>query len=254
MFSLQRISRFWLTKAAAVVLAGVLLGGCATTGGFAPGVGTKYQYNLTMVAPSQTTDLTHRDERVLIQFKPDEAAMKFQIQNISDQEMTVVWDRASIGVEGRFYPVRHASTLYTDSASSMSIILPPLGYLRDLLIPAENIRFDGEKWVEADLLPTVDGNDAALRSMIRGSVGKQISVILPLRFGDTEAIYEFAFKVSSVRPIAWRDYQPVTRVPAPPVVHRSSGPLDQVTVAVIALGVLGFVAFIVSIAKDTPTE
>lgn len=251
---LQYISATWWSKGVTVALAGSLLAGCAASSGFRPGVGTKYQYTYAMVAPVAAADLTYRDERIIIQFRPDEAAFKFQLQNVSDAEMTVEWDRASIGVEGRFYPVRHATTLYSDSVSGASIILPPFGFLRDLLLPAENIRFDGTQWVELDLLPTVDAEDPQLRAAIRGGVGKQVSVILPLKFGLREVIYEFAFRVSSVRPIAWRDHLPVARIPAPPVMKKPASTLDQVTVAVIALGVLGFVAFLVSVAKDTPQE
>ncbi len=251
---LQNISATWWAKGLTVILTGSLLVGCAASGGFRPGVGTKYQYTYAMVAPVAAADLTYRDERIIIQFRPDEAAFKFQLQNVSDVELTVDWDRTSIGVDGRFYPVRHATTLYSDSVSGASIILPPFGFLRDLLLPAENIRYDGTQWVESDLLPTVDGEDPQLRAAIRGGIGKQVSVILPLRFGEREEIYEFAFRVSSIRPIAWRDHQPLARIPAPPVMKKPAGTLDQVTVAVIALGILGFVAFIVSVAKDTPQE
>lgn len=254
MVGLQQLTTRWWSKGLTAYLAGSLLVGCAASSGFRPGVGTKYQYTYAMVAPVAAADLTFRDERIIIQFRPDEAAFKFQLQNVSDEEMMVDWSRASLGVEGRFYPVRHATTLYSDSVSGSSILLPPFGFLRDLLLPSENIRFDGAVWVETDLLPTVDAEDPQLRAAIRGSVGKQVSVILPLTFGGREEIYEFAFRVTSVRTIAWRNYRPVTRIPAPPVLQKPAGPLDQVTVAIIALGVLGFVAFIVSVAKDTPRE
>ena len=254
MYWLQGISRTRWSKVLAAVLAAFLLTGCAGTGGFRPGAGTKYQYTYAMVAPTQSAELAHQDDRIIIQFRPDEAAMRFQLQNVSDVEMSVDWSRASIGVEGRFYPARHSTTLYHDSADGPSVILPPLGYIRDLVIPVENVGFDGERWSEKDLLPTVDAGEPALRAAIRGSVGKQISVILPLRFGEDEVIYEFAFRVTSVRPISWRDYRPTPRVPAPPFVRRPSGTIDQLTVAVIALGVLGFAAFVLSVSKDTPSE
>ena len=254
MFSLQQMVQNRASKAMALTLAAMLSGGCAVTSRFTPGVGSKYQYTYSMVAPTESADLTYKDERIIIQFRPDDSAMKFQLQNVSEVELIMDWRHAALGIEGRFYPVRHATTLYSDSTGGGSMILPPLGYVRDLMIPSENLRFDGERWLEEDLLPTVDRNDSALRAAIRASVGKQISVILPLRFGEQEMLYEFAFRVSSVRTIAWRDYRPEKRVPAPPVVQRSSGAIDQVTVAVIALGVLGFVAFVLSVAKDTPTE
>ncbi|MCU0453637.1 MAG: hypothetical protein MUE68_08240, partial [Bacteroidetes bacterium] len=94
----------------------------------------------------------------------------------------------------------------------------------------------------------------ALRTEIRRSVGKQVSVILPLRFGQEEVTYEFAFRVSAVRSIAWRDHRPVPREPSPPVVKKSSSQIDQVTLAVIAVGVLGFVAYTLSLSKNPPTE
>jgi hypothetical protein len=253
MRSLQSIARSRIARPIAALLASLVLGGCAATGGYTPGQGGKYQYTYAMVAPSNSADLTHRDERIIIQFRPDDAAMKFQLQNLSDGELSIDWGRASIGVEGRFYPVRHAMTLYGDSARG-SMLLPPMGYMRDLVIPAENIRFDGEQWVETDLLPTMDRGSDALRTEIRGSVGKQVSVILPLLFGQDVVTYEFAFRVASVRSIAWRDFRPVERVPAPPVIKRKSGKLDQMTVAVIAIGLLGFATFVLSQSKNPPSE
>lgn len=253
MTGLQSVARSRAVRPTAVMLAALLLGGCAASAGYTPGQGGKYQYTYAMVAPTTSADLTHRDERIIIQFRPDDAAMKFQLQNLSDVELSVDWGRASIGVEGRFYPVRHATTLYGDSARG-SMLLPPMGYVRDLVIPAENIRFDGEQWVETDLLPTTDRGSDALRTEIRGSVGKQVSVVLPLRFGQEEVTYEFAFRVATVRSIAWRDFRPVERVPAPPGGKRASGRLDQVTLAVIAIGVLGFAAYALSQSKNPPSE
>lgn len=254
MSGMQSLARSRVAPPTAALLAALLLGGCAASAGYTPGQGGKYQYTYAMVAPSTSADLTHRDERIIIQFRPDDAAMKFQLQNLSNVELSIDWGRASIGVEGRFYPVRHATNLYGDSAATVSMLLPPMGYMRDLVIPAENIRFDGEQWVETDLLPTMDRGSDALRTEIRGSIGKQVSVILPLRFGQEELIYEFAFRVASVRAIAWRDFRPIERVPAPPFTNRESDKLDQVTVAVIVIGLLGFATFVLSQSKNPPSE
>ena len=132
--------------------------------------------------------------------------------------------------------------------------MPPLGYLRDVVIPRDNIYNDGVKWVELDLLPTTDHRSLLLQESIQKSVGKRISLMLPIIFGSTTKNYRFDFQVDAVKRIAWKDYVPSKRVPAPLKPEHTVTALDNVTTAVIVVGVLGFSAYVLSIKKNPPTE
>jgi hypothetical protein len=238
----------------AIVLSAGLFVSCATTSQFSPGKGSKYQYAYKLVYPVENSNLFFQDDSVIIQFKFDEAAIRFQLQNISESYLTINWDKASINIQGRYSGIRHARNLYGDSVSNNSIVLPPLGYIRDIAIPRDNIYNDGDRWVEIDLLPTIDHKSLELKESIEKSVGRRIGLLLPMMFGSTAKNYEFDFQVDSVKRISWKDYEPFQRVPEPPNPKRAVLGLDNVTTAIIAVGVLGFSAYVLSIKKSPPSE
>jgi hypothetical protein len=194
------------------------------------------------------------DDSVIIQFKIDEAAIQLQLQNISESNVTLDWGRASISINGRYFVVRHASNFYNDTTRSNSIILPPLGYLYDAAIPRDNIYYDGSNWVELDLLPTTDHRSLPLQESIQKSAGERMSLMLPIIFGSTAKNYKFDFQVESVKRIAWKDYVPLKRVPSPPSPRHPATALDNVTTAVIVVGVLGFSAYFLSVKKNPAIE
>jgi len=242
-------------KTVVLYIIAVMMTGCGAGSQFAPGKGRKYRYVFSMVAPVVDRRMIFQDERLVVQFRFDDAAATFQLQNLSQENLSIDWPRTAIGVQGRFSHVRHSTTLYADTANhGASIILPPLGYVREVVIPYENISFNGESWQERDLLPTVDHGNAAIRSEILASVGSQVSVVLPVRLGTVEHVYEFAFRVDAVREISWRDFRPVRRVPEPPEIRKQPGLADQVTTAIIVVGLLGFIAFVLNTGKQPPTE
>jgi hypothetical protein len=237
-----------------VVVLAVLVSGCATTSPFSPGSGNKYQYFYSLIYPVRADNLLFRDDSVIIQFKFDEAAIRFQLQNISTSTIHIVWNKASMQQNGRYFSVRHADNLYTDrSDTNASVLLPPLGYLRDLIIPRNNILFDGKEWVEDDLFPTTDNRNVALREHIHHSVGQQVGLILPLAFGTAIKNYEFDFQIDSVKQLPWKDYHPVKRIPEPPV-PPSHPVLDNITTAIIVVGVLGLSTYLITSKKNPPTE
>jgi hypothetical protein len=236
-----------------MMFSGILMS-CATTSHFTPGSGNKYQYTYKMIYPVKNSKLLFQDDSIIIQFKFDDAAIQFQLQNISESTITLDWDKASIGIRDRYFGVRHASNFYIDTLRSNSIIMPPLGYLRDVVIPRDDIYNDGDKWVELDLLPTTDHRSLSIQELINKNVGQRVTLMLPMIFGSKVKNYMFDFQVDAVKQIAWKDYTPLKRVPASPKPAHAVTALDNVTTAVIMVGVLGFSAYVLSIKKNPPTE
>jgi hypothetical protein len=232
-------------------LSGMLMS-CATTSQFKPGTGNKYRYSYRMTKPVQNTNLLFRDDSIIIQYKFDDAALQFQLQNISESSISIDWEKASLGIAERYYPVRHASNFYTDSSRSNSILIPPMGFIREVVIPRENIYSTGDVWAETDLLPTTDQHSTSMQEAIRKNVGKKISLVLPMILGTSVKNYQFDFQVDAVKQIPWKDFTPVKRVPPPPKIpHTAWG---NVTAAIIVVGVLGFSAYALSVRKIPPTE
>ncbi|MGD0591519.1 MAG: hypothetical protein ABSA44_12105 [Bacteroidota bacterium] len=234
-------------------LAGLLLS-CGTTSQFTPGKGNKYQYTYKLMYPVENSNLLFHDDSIIIQFKFDEAAIRFQLQNISNSYLAIDWNKTSMNIQGRYFPIRHVSNLYYDSSSSTSILLPPLGYLRDIVIPRDNIYNDGDRWIEVDLFPTIDRKSMKLQESIKKSAGRRIGLLLPMMFGSTEYNYEFDFQVDSVKRIPWKNYEPFQRIPEPPSSKHQVSGSDNVTTAIIAVGILGFSAYVLSVKKSPPSE
>ena len=234
-------------------LVGFLLAGCGTSSLFSAGKGSKYSYTFSLARPTESRNLLYRDDSLMVQFRFDEAAIRFQLQNLSRNDLRIDWEKASIGVNGQFSATRHATTLYGDTGGiARTQTLPSYGYVRELLMPRQNIGFDGKRWNEQDLLPTMDNGSKTQREAILKSAGQTVSLILPVCFGKADKTLRFDFKVDSVKQIAWRDYAPQKRIPAPPT--RSAGTIDQLTAAVLTVGVLGFTAFLLTAKKNPPTE
>lgn len=217
------------------------------------GLGNKYLYTYRMTAPAENRELMFEDGNVKVQFKFDDATIRFQLQNISRSNLSILWDQVSVGVDNKFTPVRNSVTFYLDTVwSEGSEIIPPLGYVQDIVIPYHNIRFDGYRWVEQDLLPTTDKKELA--DVILNNLGKSIKFVLPLRIGNDKKIYVFEFVVDSVHQIAWRDHQPPRRNPPPIPKIPQKSVTDQVTTAIITIGLLGFAAYVMTVKKDPLSE
>lgn len=249
--------RTWKYFGAAVSVSAcaIVLSSCASTGTYGSGKGNKYRYVFRMMAPVQNNNLLFQDESMIIQFKFDDAAVKFQLQNVTGGTCSIDWPKTTLGVNGRFFPIRHADNLYSDTATvTTSVPIPSMGYIQDLVIPRDNILYGKDGWREVDLFLTTDNGSETLRKTILQSAGKSVALVMPMRFGTTVRNYEFDFQIASVERIFWKDFTLVKRVPAPPERNPTSQSLDQVTTAILALGILGFAAYLITIKKNPPTE
>jgi len=219
------------------------------------GRGSKYRYQFKMVAPARNNDMLYQDDSLIIQFRFDESAIKFQLQNLSESDLSIDWEKTSIGIDNRYYSVRHSSDFYGDTVlRKVSVVIPPVGYVQDVVIPRENVYFDGEKWVEVVLLPTTDKNSQALKQSILQSVGRTVSLLLPMKFGQTTKKYRFEFAVASVNLLAWSSYVPAKRMLLPPSRPKQAVKPDYLTTGIIVAGVIGFSALILTRQKDPATE
>jgi hypothetical protein len=209
-----------------------------------------------MVAPVKSSNLLFRDDRLIIQFRFDDPAIRFQAQNVSPANMRVDWNKASLGIRGLYTPVRNLSVFYDSSAAPLlSPLIPPLGVIRDVILPRGNVFFDGERWQVSDLLPTRDENSQAMRSSVVNLIGSTIDVILPVEFGSDSRSYRFSFSVDSVRQISWLDYRlPGWLPPRPPVRKLVPSTEEQITAAIIVSGFLGVFAYMRSAKKSPVSE
>lgn len=230
--------------------------GCSASSRTQSSPGNKYRYFVSLSAPQKSEALLFRDERIIIQFRLDDPAIRFQVQNISPVSMRLDWAHASLALGGPAVPVRNLETYYdTSSAPAMSTDIPSLGVIRDVVAPKSGISVRGREWRSAELLPTTDGNSFERESAIRGMVGRTIELTVPVRFDAEIATYRFVFSIDSVRPILWSEYRPPAWLPpAPPVQSLGPSSEDRVTTAVIVSGFAGFLRYIMTMKKSPVTE
>jgi hypothetical protein len=219
------------------------------------GRGDKFVYAYKMAVPIDNPLMVFQDDSLKVQFRIEESTIRFQLQNLSHSVTSIQWDKVSLGVDNAYSLVRHTINMYADTVlGKRSVPIPPLGYIKDLVIPVDNVFFDGNQWVFSDLLQTSDGGKEEMAQTIEKNVGKSIVVILPLQFGAIAKEYRFEFRVVSVKRVLWKDYHPPKPIPPPPTKKTNAELEDEITTAFIVVGLLGFVAFLVSLKKQPVAE
>lgn len=230
--------------------------GCSASSQVSSSLGNKYRYVVSLSAPQKSDLLLFRDDRLIIQFRFDDPAIRFQLQNILPVSLRLNWAHAWLALGGPPVPVRTLATYYdTSSVPTPSAPIPSLGVIRDVIAPRANISVRGGEWRTADLLPTTDGNSFGGESTIREMVGRTIELNLPVRFDNDIVNYRFVFSIDSVRQISWSEYAPPAWLPpAPPL--RSLGPSseDRITTAIIVGGFAGFFRYMMLKKKNPVVE
>lgn len=217
--------------------------------------GIRYVLTYTMEQPIQNNELKFRDDNIDIQFFIDAAAVTFQLQNNSDQQMSVAWDRVSFGVNKRSYSVRNNSTFYSmGHATPQPLVVPPQGFLRETVIPWQHIYFEKGRWVEKDLFLTHDSGSQKIKGVIESSVGNEISLVLPVRIGKLVMDYSFTFKVAAATPLPANTAPPEKeRPPKPDAPVFESSIMQGYLPIFISAGIL-VVSIIIFTQKKTPAE
>jgi len=240
----------------ALLLAALLLAGCASTSKLQSTLGHKFKYSYSMTDPAQSADMLYRDDQLIIQFRVDDPGLRFQVQNITSDPMSIDWAKATITVRGVSSAVRTGRTLYdTTKTPPAAQTIPSLGVLRESVVPLGNSYFDGSQWRIDDLLPTTDANTHTMRSTISSLPGSMIEFRLPVTFGSEPRWYMFAFRADSVKQVSWNDYRPASWIPPhPPVKTLRPSPESQFTAVIIASSFLGFLRYIMTMNKVPVVE
>ncbi|GJQ21253.1 MAG: hypothetical protein HBSIN02_16080 [Bacteroidia bacterium] len=239
------------------VIALMIFAGCSAASRLQSSLGTKYKYSYRLTNAT-FGQLSYRDQRIKIQFRLDDGAIRFKLQNLSPVPIKIRWDESAIGVRNRYYAVRNKRTLYTAShKENTTLTIPPSGYVIDMAIPSENIMWTKTGWKERDLLQTTDRNSEQYRNRILGYKGSIVEFAIPLEAGGEVWPYKFRFQVTSVDPVPWEKVRRPYR-PAPPAPPPGSNPVaegnDYVVAAVIAAGVLGVAAILLTQRKEPIVE
>ena len=232
------------------LIGSVLLSSCA--GSLASSRGNNYIFSYSLTEPVRNNELIFRDKYIIVQFTIDESAISFQMQNISEARMSIVWDNVSLGVNNRTFSVRNKSNFYSTNTSFADVVIPPLGYIREIVIPRENVFIKDGEWVERQFFITNDRGSKQLESVIQRYRGDQLSLMLPIKIGEIVVPYQFVFTVSKITKLPSNLLPPVkVRPPKPKVSVQEAGSGAEIMPIVVAAIVLGLTAYILS-KKKTP--
>jgi hypothetical protein len=235
------------------VISSLILSGCA--GSLSASKGVNYIYEYTMTQPL-SKEMTFRDNYIYIQFKIDASAINFQLQNISEASMSIVWEKVSMGVNKRIFSVRNSSTIYSLSNTlPVPVVIPSLGYVRETIIPRENISYKDGKWVEKDFFLTNDRGSKRLSVAIQKTVNSEISLTLPVKIGDVIVEYPFTFKVKAATALPSNILPPKKDRPeAPKIPMQESSVRPSYIPILIAVGIFGISAYFLSKKERTPSD
>ena len=245
------------TTSVAFLTTVLILAGCSAASRLESSFGTKFRYGYVLLSPPPSGRLSYTDSRIKALFRIDDGAIRFKLSNLSSSKMTVDWSGASLGVQGRSYPVRNARSYYSqDTIKAASTVVLPKGYVIDMAIPSSNVVYNGSKWLEKDLIPTADRHSEKTRNRILANKGGIIEFLVPLHFESSGVVnYAFRFKIVSVSEIPWERYRkpwrPAPPKPVNPVKFTSN---DQLITAAIIAGVIGISAVLLTQRKLPPSE
>lgn len=248
-------NRFLKSLLVTIIITSLLFSGCV--GAMQSQKGVNYIYTYTMTLPVKSDQLIFRDNYLYIQFNIDASAINFQMQNVSGASMSIVWEKVSISVNKRTYSVRNTSNFYSNGMSAPApLVISPLGYIRETIIPRENIYMDKGKWVEKDLFLSNDHGYPRVKKAITSFVGSEITLSIPMKIGEIVIDYPFTFKVSKITPLPANLLPPVKDRPQMPkaAVIEAAATSTSLVPMFIAAGILGVAIYLLSQKKTQPAD
>ncbi len=154
----------------------------------------RYWHQYAMVAPVVSYDKAYEDNTIKIRFTIGQKKIFFDLKNISDKEISILWKKAKfINVEGKEFAVANASTAFSQKRFS-----PPDQTLkagekfRETVIPVKNIK-KLERWTWY-VYPLFDLEDESAYD----DKGATFGLYLPMKTDGKTIDYKFRFRVEAV--------------------------------------------------------
>lgn len=164
-----------------------------------------YQANLYQVDgadPSifvllDSTNSIYEDSLLRIDWKYNHIQMNFELTNLSNQTMRLIWDDAAfVSVYSKTSRVYHKATPYTlKEERQLPTVIYRNSKLDDSIVPMSyRYKFNGE-WNGDWLIPGDNNLENTRKNYYEEFIGKSIRVILPIYIGDELIEYDFNFRI-----------------------------------------------------------
>ena len=171
--------------------------------------GYAYEYKHRLVGDKTTGD-TYKDENIEISFAYPKTELDFELTNLTQNPIKIIWDEVSFIQYGEGKRIFHKGVKYTERSNPQVPTIVPVGTsYSDLVTPIDNVSFDQgyyvnafankpAEWVTSDLWFPNDFNKPEVSSRIMQLKGLKYSLLLPMEVNGVKKNYTFEFEITDV--------------------------------------------------------
>jgi hypothetical protein len=171
--------------------------------------GYAYEYKHKLIGDKTFAD-TYKDENIEISFAFPKTELDFELKNLSQNPIKIIWDEVSLVQYGEGKRIFHKGVKYTERSNPQVPTIVPAGTsYSDLVTPIDNVSFDqgyyvnefahkSAEWVTSDLWFPNDFNKPDVSSHIMQLKGLKYSLLLPMEINGVKKNYTFQFEITDV--------------------------------------------------------
>jgi len=170
----------------------------------------KYVYDLDLVKPTVSKDLTYTDDKLTIDFVLNDADMSLKIKNNSDKPLKIIWDEASFVNNGEAQKIIHKNVKFIDKEKSQApTVIPPRSFIDETIQPIDDIKFQQQgygrytsyAWSAKPIFQTnydYNGNEKKHKDKLKLLKGNPVNVYLPIQYDGKTIDYYFEMQVADI--------------------------------------------------------
>ena len=171
--------------------------------------GYAYEYKHRLVGDKTIGD-TYKDENIEISFAYPKTELDFELTNLTQNPIKIIWDEVSFIQYGEGRRIFHKGVKYTERSNPQVPTIVPVGTkYTDLICPIDNVSFDqgyyvnefahkSAEWVTKDLWFPNDFNKPDVSSHIMQLKGWKYKLLLPMEINGVKKNYTSEFEITDV--------------------------------------------------------
>ena len=145
----------------------------------------------------------YEDDYINIVWYVGAKQFNFNLYNKSGHSLKINWDDISyVDIKGQVGRVMHNGVKYAERNNSQPATTVPKGAsLSDLLLPTENVYYVSGQyggWRERYLIPCVYQTPEELKKEASNSVGKTMTIMMPIMIENVQNDYTFTFNIDEL--------------------------------------------------------
>jgi hypothetical protein len=143
--------------------------------------------NTTLVEEGDINKYAYSDSIINIIFTKCDDGFSFELKNLSEHSLKVIWDEASyIDNSGLSTKIMHKGIKYSDKSTFQPATTVIKGAkIQDVVIPIDNVTFEDNGWKISPLFP---------QKLVRNLFG-EVRLMLPIQIKNEVNEYVFVFKI-----------------------------------------------------------